>query len=183
MVPGGRGTASGIRGIVMASNSAFCSVCGHPNAPRVVDGRERPVCTVCGVVSYLDPKLAVAVVIVRDGRVLLGRRGTHSREAGKWSFPAGFVERGEPVEGAAAREIQEEVGVDVEIGPLIGLYSRAGETVVLAVYAAASVTGEPVAGDDIDAVGWFALNDLPPLAFPHDTRIIDDWRRGQDGPD
>ena len=155
----------------------YCQQCGHPTAERPVDGRPRPVCVSCGAVTYLDPKLAVAVVIEREGRLLLGRRGPGSREAGKWSFPAGFVERGEEVETAAAREVREEVGLDVEVGPLIGLYSRPGETVVLAVYAAISACGEPVAADDLDRAGWFGVTALPALAFPHDTRIIADWQR------
>ena len=156
----------------------FCEQCGHPTVEREVDGRDRPVCVSCGAVTYLDPKLAVAVVIEREGRILLGRRGPGTREPGKWSFPAGFVERGEPVEEAAVREVREEVGLAVTLGPLIGLYSSAGETVVLAVYAAAEVTGEVGAGDDLVEVGWFLPDALPDLAFPHDRRIVADWRAG-----
>ena len=154
----------------------YCQRCGGVTEERVVDGRTRPVCRACGAVTYLDPKLAVAVVIERDGRLLFGRRGEGAREAGRWSFPAGFVERGERVEDAAVREVAEEVGLRVELGPLLGLFSAAGETVVLAVYAAAAAEGEPVAGDDLVAVGWFAPDDLPPLAFPHDGEIIARWR-------
>lgn len=153
----------------------FCQQCGSATTEREHDGRNRPVCGGCGAVTYLDPKLAVAVLVERDGRILLGRRGEGTREPGKWSFPAGFVERGERVEAAAAREVAEEVGLTVSIGDLLGLYSADGEVVVLAVFAAAHVTGEPVAGDDLTAVGWFAVDALPDLAFPHDRRILDDW--------
>jgi len=125
-------------------------------------------------VVYLDPKLAVGVLISRDGRILLGKRGPGAREPGKWSFPAGFVERGERVEQAAAREAWEETGLDIVVGDLIGLYSSDGETVVLAIYEATSV-GEPRAGDDLVEVGWFAVSDLPELAFPRDQRIVDEW--------
>jgi len=135
----------------------------------------RPVCGACGLVAYLDPKLAVAVLIARDGRVLLGKRGPGTREPGKWSFPAGFVERGERVEHAAAREAREETGLDVVIGELVGLYSSDGEPVVLAVYAVGAVTGEPVAGDDLTEVGWFPATALPELAFPRDRRIMAAW--------
>lgn len=140
-----------------------------------MEDRLRPVCTVCGTVTYLDPKLAVAVVIAREGRLLFGRRAEGAREAGKWSFPAGFVERGEQVEDAAIREVREEVGLDVVLGSLLGLYSRSGETVVLAVYVAVSATGAPSADDDLDSADWFSPLDLPELAFPHDDRIIADW--------
>ena len=158
----------------------YCQRCGQATTERPVDGRLRPVCVGCGAVTFLDPKLAAAVVIERAGRVLLGRRGPGAREAGRWSFPAGFVERGERVEDAAVREAREETGLAIQLGPLLGLYSAPGETVVLAVYVAVA-DGEPVAGDDLEAVGWFAPNALPDLAFPHDRRILADWRHVRRG--
>lgn len=154
----------------------YCQQCGSPTEERLVEDRVRPVCVACGTVTYLDPKLAVAVVIERDGKLLFGRRGAGTREPGKWSFPAGFVERGERVEDAAVREVKEEVGLAVELGPLLGLYSATGETVVLAVYLASAAVGTAVAGDDLVAAGWFAPDALPELAFPHDLRIVDAWR-------
>jgi 8-oxo-dGTP diphosphatase len=154
----------------------FCQRCGGETSDQDVDGRSRPVCAACGFVVYLDPKLAVAVVIERNGAILLGRRGPNSREPGRWSFPAGFVDRGEPVEHAAVREVLEETGLAIEIGPLLGLFSRRGETVVLAAYAATAVAGEPVAGDDLERLDWFEPDDLPDLAFPHDPEIIAAWR-------
>ncbi len=152
-----------------------CAACGAITEERPVEGFARPVCSACGQVSYLDPKLAVAVLILREGRILLGKRGSGTREPGKWSFPAGFVERGERVEAAAAREAREETGLDVMIGNLIGLYSSEGEPVVLAVYAASTAHGEPAAGDDLTEIGWFAPSELPELAFPRDIRILETW--------
>jgi ADP-ribose pyrophosphatase YjhB (NUDIX family) len=152
-----------------------CTACGSPTEERDVEGRLRPVCVACGLVSYLDPKLAVAVLIARDGTILLGKRGPGTREPGKWSFPAGFVERGERVEAAAAREAREETGLEVTIGELIGLFSSEGEPVVLAVYAAEIVSGDPRAGDDLTEIGWFPAEALPELAFPRDRRILAAW--------
>jgi len=149
-------------------------------AEREVDGRLRPVCLACGAITYLDPKLAVAVVIERTGKILLGRRGPGTREPGKWSFPAGFVERGEQVEAAAVREVREEVGLRVDLGPLLGLFSASGEPVVLAVYAAVRAEGEAVAGDDLEAVGWFTPDALPELAFPRDAGVLADWLRARE---
>jgi ADP-ribose pyrophosphatase YjhB (NUDIX family) len=155
----------------------YCQQCGNPTEEREIEGRARPVCVACGAVTYLDPKLAVAVVIEREGKLLFGRRGPGTREAGKWSFPAGFVERGERVEDAAIREAREEAGLDITLGPLLGLFSATGETVVLAVYLAHAPAGEPAAQDDLTTVGWFAPDALPELAFPHDRQIIELWRR------
>lgn len=155
---------------------AFCATCGAPTERRLVEGRLRPACTGCGQITFLDPKLAVAAIIAREGRILLGKRGPGTRAPGKWSFPAGFVERGEVVEAAAAREVFEETGLTVRIGPLVGLFSEAGEAVALAVYAAEVDAGEAAANDDLTEVGWFALDALPELAFARDTRIIAAWR-------
>jgi mutator protein MutT len=157
----------------MGTETLHCQSCGGVTAEALVDGRQRPVCRQCGAVTYLDPKLAVAVVLQQDGKVLLGRRGAHTREAGKWSFPAGFVERGEVVEQAAVREVLEETGFTIELGPLIGLISSEGETVVLAVYTGKIIAGSESAGDDLIELGWFSPDALPNLAFPHDTRIIE----------
>jgi mutator protein MutT len=161
------------------NTTLYCQQCGGSTALRPVEGRERPVCQRCGTVTYLDPKLAVAVLIERKGRILLGRRAEGAREAGRWSFPAGFVERGEVVEAAAVREALEEVGLTLSLGPLIGVYSYPGEPVVLLVYEASTVEGEPMARDDLDAVEWFAPDRLPELAFPHDREIIERWLAGR----
>src|SRR4028119_1847240 len=88
----------------------YCAACGSPTEVRSGEGRMRPVCVDCGHVLFLDPKLAVGVLIARDGRILLGKRGPGTREPGKWSFPAGFVERGERVGLAPARGAPEETG-------------------------------------------------------------------------
>jgi ADP-ribose pyrophosphatase YjhB (NUDIX family) len=160
------------------SSHLHCSACGSLTEERTVEGFTRPVCIACGQVVYLDPKLAVAVLIVRDGRILLGRRGPGTREPGKWSFPAGFVERGERVESAAAREAREETGLEVNVGELIGLYSSDGEPVVLAVYAATTANEDPRAGDDLTEIGWFSPTALPELAFPRDRRILAGWLAG-----
>jgi mutator protein MutT len=157
----------------MSTESVHCQTCGGVTVERQVDGRIRPVCPQCGSVTYLDPKLAVAVVLQQDGKVLLGRRGASAREAGKWSFPAGFVERGEIVEAAAVREVREETGFDIAVGPLLALISSDGETVVLAVYTGVILAGDLDAGDDLTELEWFSPDALPDLAFPHDYRIIE----------
>lgn len=154
----------------------FCQRCGGTTEERPIDGRPRPVCTACGAVTFLDPKLAVAVVIERDGDILLGKRAAWTRSPGLWSFPAGFVERGEIVEAAALREVSEEVGLAVTLGPVLKVVSGAGEPVVLLVFPAVSSIGEPVAGDDLTEVGWFSPTRLPGLAFAHDPDILTAWQ-------
>ncbi|HEX2184027.1 MAG TPA: NUDIX hydrolase N-terminal domain-containing protein [Chloroflexota bacterium] len=119
------------------------------------------------------PKVDVRAAVFRDGgEVLLIKEP----DDGGWSLPGGWADVGESASEAAVREVREEVGLAVTLGPLIGLYSAAGETVVLAVYAAAEAAGEAEAGDDLVEVGWFPPDGLPELVFPHDRRIVTDWR-------
>jgi 8-oxo-dGTP diphosphatase len=149
----------------------YCPACGTPLEARPYDGRPRPTCPACGFVYFADPKVAVAVLITDGGRVLLGRRGNEPGR-GRWALPAGYVDRGEALEAAAAREAREELNVDVRIDRLVGLYSAAGDPVILAVYAATIVSGDPKAGDDLEAMGYFEVDRLPDLAFARDARIV-----------
>lgn len=61
----------------------------------------------------------VAAILSRNGKVLIGRRPDHGLLGGLWEFPGGKVERGESAEEALRRELKEELGVDVEVGPAI----------------------------------------------------------------
>ena len=85
---------------------------------------------------------------------------------GLWSMPGGYVGRGEVVEEAAAREVQEETGLVVKIDGLVGLFSEAGNPVMVAVFAAHEVGGLLHPGPETLKVGFFPVEELPPLAFP-----------------
>ena len=127
----------------------------------------------------VTPLLAADVIIEladRPGRpiVLIERRYPPPG----WAIAGGFVDVGETVEAAAAREALEETGLRVGPLTLLGLYSDPardprGHT-VSAVYVA-QAHGEPVAGDDAGSAGVFQLDALPELAFDHD-RVLADYR-------
>jgi ADP-ribose pyrophosphatase YjhB (NUDIX family) len=158
----------------------FCFRCGSALVARHQEDRERPTCPECGFIHYLDPKVAVAVVLGDDHRVLLGRRGIDPG-SGLWSFPAGYVNRGEVLEEAAVREVLEELGLMVRLTGLVGAYSERGAAVVLIVYAGEVQAGEPTPdGREVSEVRWFPLDQLPDgLAFPHDRRVLEDWKRAR----
>jgi ADP-ribose pyrophosphatase YjhB (NUDIX family) len=155
----------------------YCLVCGTPLEARHHEDRERPTCPSCGYVHYLDPKIAAAVILGDDRGVLLARRCIDPG-SGRWSFPAGYVNRGEVLEEAAVREVQEEFGVDVRLTGLVGVYSERGEPVVLVVYAGDIDAGEPRPdGHEVSEIRRFALDALPDdLAFPHDRQVLRDWK-------
>lgn len=157
----------------------YCLQCGAALVPRLQEDRERPTCPACGYIFYLDPKVAVAVVLGDDDGVLLGKRRIDPA-SGRWSFPAGYVNRGEVLEEAAIREVQEELGVTVALSGLVGVYSTRGDPVVLVVYAGAIVDGEPRPdGHEVSEVHRFPLDGLPELAFPHDHQVLAEWKQAR----
>lgn len=153
----------------------FCRECGAALAPG--DAGRPPRCLRCGHVAYTDPKLATGVLVERDGRLLLVRRN-HEPAMGRWSFPSGYVDAGEVVEDAAAREVMEETGLLARLTRLLGVYSTAGEQVVFIAYAGEAPEGDAVAGEEAYEVRWFEQDALPELAFPHDAAIVEAWRSG-----
>jgi 8-oxo-dGTP diphosphatase len=159
-------------------NDGYCLLCGTALEARRHEDRDRPTCPSCGFVHYLDPKVAVAVVLGDERGVLLGRRGIDPG-SGRWSFPAGYVNRGEVLEEAAVREVAEELGLAVQLTGLVGVYSHRGEAVVLIVYAGEIEAGEPRPdGHEVSEVRRFNLEALPDdLAFPHDRRVLSDWKQ------
>jgi ADP-ribose pyrophosphatase YjhB (NUDIX family) len=98
----------------------FCSQCGARVALRIPAGDNVPryVCDACGTIHYQNPKLVVGCVPVYEGAIVLCRRGIEPRH-GFWTVPAGFMENGETLQQAAARESQEEALIDVEVGSLL----------------------------------------------------------------
>ncbi|MCW1843597.1 NUDIX hydrolase [Prosthecomicrobium hirschii] len=118
------------------------------------------------------PLLGVSVSVWRGDRVLLIRRG---RDPGRglWAPVGGKVALGERLAEAALREVREETGVECRLTPLSDLREmimpardgRPASHVVLAVYGADWISGEPVAGDDAEAAAWFAPADFDGLAM------------------
>jgi 8-oxo-dGTP diphosphatase len=149
----------------------FCPVCGSRSEPRVLRVGEPPrlVCTsaACGFVFYLDPKVAVGTIITRPNDDIVLVRRAIEPGYGKWVFPGGYVDRGEEVTLAALREAREETGLDVRIDELIGIYSYAGRTPIIIVYAATLVAGELEVDEEGLEARWFAPSALPwdELAF------------------
>jgi 8-oxo-dGTP diphosphatase len=113
------------------------------------------------------PRVGIAVLVVKDGKLLLGkRRGAHG--AGEYASPGGHLEHGESFEACAAREAREEAGI--EIGPLrflrvLNLTHYAPRHYVDVAFAADWLAGEPVVREPDKAEGW-AWYDLDALPSP-----------------
>lgn len=100
----------------------FCPACGHPVVSTIPNGDHLPrfVCASCSTIHYENPKIIAGCVPEWNGKILLCRRAIEPRR-GFWTVPAGFMENGEAVQDAAAREAQEEALADVEIGSLVAI--------------------------------------------------------------
>jgi ADP-ribose pyrophosphatase YjhB (NUDIX family) len=162
----------------------FCPRCGAPLERRLLKTTEpeRLCCTAghCGFVFYLDPKIAVGTIITTSpGRLVLCRRAIEPGY-GKWVFPGGYVDRGEPLTTAAIREAREECGLDVRIDGLVNIYSYAGRIPVIVVYAATALGGTLMNDDESLETAEFDRESLPwdELAFRSTEEGLHDYLAG-----
>ena len=146
----------------------FCPQCAAPLASQ--DGCER-----CDWIHYRDPKVAVVVLVADEqGRLLYVRRG-HEPAMYQWAWPSGFVDAGERVEDAAAREVREETGIEVDVGDLLGVWSASGDQTVIIAYRAVATGGVLRPGLEALAAAWVPVQPpdrRPPPVFPHDQDIL-----------
>jgi 8-oxo-dGTP diphosphatase len=152
----------------------FCPRCGTPVLQQYHFGQMRPVCPACGWIFFADPKVAAAVLVEREGRILLVQRANEPFR-GLWTTPAGFVNAGEDPAVAAVRECLEETGLEVEIKGIIDIVSgrehpRGSDFIIF--YRGEAGLGEAEANDDAAAVGWFERDHLPELAFKSSSHIL-----------
>jgi 8-oxo-dGTP diphosphatase len=161
-----------------ADGYRFCARCGGGLEPRLLKQGEphRLVCGACGFVFYLDPKVAACTISMVDGGIVLLRRGIEPA-LGKWVFPGGFVDRGEPVAEAAVRETLEEANLRVALTGILDAYSFPASEVVVIVYAADVLEGTPEARDESLEVRLFRPEEIPweELAFPSTRAALRDY--------
>ena len=156
----------------------YCPRCGNPLDSRVLKAGEpsRLVCSACAFVFFLDPKIAAGVVFSYDGGILLLQRAIHP-SYGKWVFPGGYVDRGETLEAAALREVQEESGLVVRLTRLLGAYSFPDNPVIVVAYAGDVTGGSLKIDDESLAVRSFPPAEIPwdQLAFPSTVQVLKDY--------
>jgi NAD+ diphosphatase len=161
----------------------FCANCGAPSEAREA-GHVR-VCPACGTQHHprTDP---VVIMLVTDGdRALLGRQA--SWPTGRYSALAGFVEPGESLEEAVAREVLEESGVEIGLPRYVSSQPWPFPMSLMLGFVAPWRAGEPRIGDEeLEEVRWFSRDEVlaaaedrgglrlpPPLAIAR--RLLDGW--------
>jgi ADP-ribose pyrophosphatase YjhB (NUDIX family) len=123
-----------------------------------------------------SPTRAVgAIVVRRDGRVLLVRRGRPPRE-GEWTLPGGHVEPGEALDAAVRREVREETGIDVEVVRLceVFLLRADGRSFAIHEHLCAPVDDDAalVPGDDAADARWARPEELASLGVRDEARAV-----------
>ncbi len=142
------------------------------------DDRERRICDHCNFVDYVNPKIvAGSVVEAADGRILMCKRAIEPR-SGFWTLPAGYMELGESVAEAAAREAHEEALAKIEVTDLLGIYSIPRISQVQIFFRATLARPEIAAGPESEDVALYHWDDIPmnDLAFPSVRWALEDWR-------
>lgn len=161
------------RGAILSHQDAFYEDSAEPGTagPPLLPPRKYPP----------RPVVGVGAVIAHDDRVVLIKR-KYEPLAGQWSLPGGTLELGESLEAGVAREIREETGLDVEVGPVVEVFDRilldADGRVqyhfVLVDYLCRPIGGQLQAGSDVDDAVWVAPSDLSTYDItPKATAVVE----------
>jgi len=159
----------------------YCPCCAASLELTPDDDRHRPWCPRCGFIQFKNPAPAVAILIVRDDRVLLGKR-SGPPGAEKWATLSGYIEFDEDFLTTGIREAKEETGLEVEIVAILNVASSfiSPGYHFFSVYLLGRVIGgDMVPGSDMGELRWFPLDQpMPVLAFEEDAMMIERIARG-----
>jgi ADP-ribose pyrophosphatase YjhB (NUDIX family) len=166
----------------------FCNQCGARVEFKIPPGDhfERHVCDACGTIHYQNPRLIVGCVPEYDGKILICKRGIEPRR-GFWTLPAGFMENGETLQQAAARETREEALANVEVGSLMTIVHVLHAQQVHVFFRAKMTEATFGAGVESLETVLVEPKDIPwsDIAFPSTDftlrRYLEDRAAGRDG--
>lgn len=117
-------------------------------------------CHLCG--RWDNRPVGVDTVVYKNGKILMIKRATNP-DNGKYALPGGYLDKGESAESAAAREVREETGLEVEIVKLIGIRSdptRYRQIVEIG-FVGKVIGGQETVGDGVATIEWFDPMHLP----------------------
>ncbi len=147
----------------------YCSSCGQSVSQIIPEGdnRLRYVCNDCGTIHYSNPNNVCGAILTREDKILLCKRAIEPRY-GLWTLPAGFMENGETITEAAARETREEANAASHNLRLFGVFSLPHISQVYMMFKGELSDGQHSPGSESLETELFAIEDIPwsQLAFP-----------------
>ena len=153
----------------------FCSSCGQTVSQQIPEGdnRLRFVCDECGIIHYSNPNNVCGAILTWGDKILLCKRAIKPRY-GLWTLPAGFMENGETITEAAARESMEEANAAAHKLDLFGVFSLPHISQVYMMFKGELVTENVSPGIESLETELFDIEDIPwdELAFPVVTRSL-----------
>jgi 8-oxo-dGTP diphosphatase len=164
----------------MPRSYQYCPRCATPFVDQDLHGHKRQVCPSCKFIFWQNPVVGVAVIVMDDDRIVLGRRARGVYQ-GAWCIPCGYVEYDEDVRKAAQREFQEETGLVVRVGDVYTVHSNFHNPTMHSVgiwFHGTVIGGTLCPDDDLDQVSYVSLHRLPDnLAFPTDRLVLEQLRQ------
>jgi 8-oxo-dGTP diphosphatase len=162
----------------------YCVKCGGKLREIFLseENHTRLKCSECGFVFYLNSKPTGSALIVEGDKVLLGKRKIEPAK-GDWDVIGGFLEPGEHPEDGTRREAKEEIGIDVEIKELLGIFMDVygvdqEPTLNICYLVGLKSRKKLIPGDGIEELRWFSADKLPKnLAFENGRKMLGAWIR------
>jgi NAD+ diphosphatase len=164
----------------------FCPQCGKELHIKEENETSHQECK-NGHVLYKNQNLAVAGILIHEGKMLMVRRAREPQK-GWFDLPGGFVDADEKPSDAMKREIKEELGVECEVLQLFGLYGPDPYPYKNVTYYNAAATylvrcekTDFHPQDDVASIEWVDLDNLPygKMAFPSQNEFLEDVRSGK----
>lgn len=157
----------------------YCPDCGGELSIKETKSLSQLKCVECSKIFYQNPAVGVAAILIKDKKLLLGRRNISY--SNMWCIPCGYVEYYEDVREAAVREFKEETNLDIKLGPVFNIHSNFHNPMQHTVgiwFLVEEYKGDIVANDDIDKLGFFSIDEINnlELAFPTDKLIISELK-------
>ena len=153
----------------------FCSACGNAITQQIPagDNRLRDVCDDCGMIHYSNPNNVCGAILTWKGKILLCKRAIEPR-SGFWTLPAGFMENGETIAQAAARESMEEANAEAQSLRLFGVFSLPHISQIYLMFQGELKTDQIFPGTESLQTELFEVDDIPwdELAFPVITHCL-----------
>lgn len=160
----------------------YCSECGSKVDKKHTDDGYRFVCNACNKVHYENPKVLVTVFLYCEKKLFWAKRGIPPMQ-GAWAFPSGFVEKGESLRAAAARELKEETGIEIGencLHPMSIASVEATDEIYIVFRGECDHELQSITNQETEAWGWFARDEAPwaHMAYAETKVLVDeiyDW--------